>query len=74
MKTYRIRVEKTQVGYYSVECKSLEEAKAQGEYQMFMNPHETMQFNKCEEVRLPKETMIIDQDYLEFTNKGEKNG
>ena len=39
-----------------------------------MNPHETMQFNKCEEVRLPKETMIIDQDYLEFTNKGEKNG
>ena len=29
MKTYMIRVEKTQVGYYNIKCKSLEEAEAQ---------------------------------------------
>tara|TARA_R110002020_G_scaffold221523_2_gene429579 strand:+ start:561 stop:785 length:225 start_codon:yes stop_codon:yes gene_type:complete len=74
MKTYTIRVEKTQVGYYNVQCKSLEEAKAQAEYQMTVNSQMTIHFDKCEEINLPKESMIIDQDYLEFTNKGEKNG
>tara|TARA_R110002153_G_scaffold8388_2_gene36090 strand:+ start:1593 stop:1817 length:225 start_codon:yes stop_codon:yes gene_type:complete len=68
MKTYTIRVEKTQVGYYSIKCKSLEEAKAQAKYQMSVNPKETMQFDKCEEVTLPK-VHIVDRDYLEITDK-----
>jgi len=68
MKTYMIRVEKTQVGYYNIKCKSLDEAKAQAEYQMAVNPKETMQFDKCEEVTLPK-VHIVDRDYLEITDK-----
>ena len=68
MKTYSIRVEKTQVGYYSIKCKSLEEAESQAKYQMAVNPKETMQFDKCEEVKMPK-VQIIDRDYLEITDK-----
>ena len=68
MKTYTIRVEKTQVGYYTFKSKSLEEAEAQAKYQMAVNPKETMQFAKCEEVTLPK-VNIIDRDYLEITGK-----
>ena len=68
MKTYTIRVEKTQVGYYNIKCKSLEEAESQAKYQMAVNPKETMQFDKCEEVTLPK-VHIVDRDYLEITDK-----
>ena len=68
MKTYSIRVEKTQVGYYSIKCKSLEEAQEQAKYQMAVNPKETMQFVKCEEVTLPK-THVVDKEYLEITGK-----
>ena len=68
MKTYMIRVEKTQVGYYSIKCKSLEEAKEQAKYQMAVNPKETVQFDKCEEVTLPK-VYVVDRDYLEITDK-----
>ena len=68
MKTYTIRVEKTQVGYYNIKCKSLEEAESQAKYQMAVNPKETMQFDKCEEVKMPK-VQIVDRDYLEITDK-----
>ncbi len=68
MKTYMIRVEKTQVGYYSIKCKSLEEAESQAKYQMAVNPKETMQFDKCEQVKLPK-VHVVDKDYLEITGK-----
>ncbi len=69
MKIYNIRCEKTQIGYYSVECKSLEEAKAQAEYQMAVNPQSTINLDKCEEVAMPPKSMIIDTDCLEFTDK-----
>jgi len=68
MKTYTIRVEKTQVGYYNIKCKSLKEAESQAKYQMAVNPKETMQFDKCEEVTMPK-VHIVDRDYLEITDK-----
>ena len=68
MKTYTIRVEKTQVGYYTFKCKSLEEAEAQAKYQMAVNPKETTQFAKCEEVKMPK-VHIVDRDFLENTGK-----
>jgi hypothetical protein len=69
MKTYNIRCEKTQIGYYNVQCKSLEEAKTQAEYQMAVNPQSTIKLDKCEEVVMPPESMVIDQDYLKFTDK-----
>lgn len=68
MKTYTIRYEKTQVGYYTFKCKSLEEAEAQAKYQMAVNPKETIESGKCEEVTLPK-IHTIDRDYLEITGK-----
>ena len=74
METYMIRVQKKQVGYYSIKCKSLDEAKAQAEYQMAVNPKETVEFVKCEEVTLPK-VQIVDQSHQEITDKdwlGEK--
>jgi len=68
MKTYTIRYEKTQVGYYTFKCKSLEEAEAQAKYQMAVNPKETIESDKCEEVTLPK-IQTIGRDYLEITGK-----
>jgi hypothetical protein len=68
MKTYMIRVEKTQIGYYNIKCKSLDEAKAQSEYQMAVNPKETVEFIKCEEVTLPK-VQIVNEGYEELTSK-----
>lgn len=68
METYMIRVQKKQVGYYSIKCKSLDEAKAQAEYQMAVNPKETVEFVKCEEVTLPK-VQIVDQSHQEITDK-----
>jgi len=68
MKTYMIRVEKTQVGYYNIKCKSLDEAKAQAEYQMAVSPKETVEFIKCEEVITRREPMVI-ESYNEITDK-----
>jgi len=68
MQNYTIRVEKTQVGYYNIKCKSLDEAKAQAEYQIAVNPKETIQFIKCEEVKLPN-VQVVDQSYQEITDK-----
>jgi len=69
MKTYMIRCEKTSIGYYNIKCKSLEEAKAQAKYQMAVSPKTVMENEKCEEIILPKESMVI-QPYNEFTGKG----
>jgi hypothetical protein len=63
-----IRVEKTQVGYYNIKCKSIDEAESQAKYQMAVNPKETIEFVKCEEVALPK-VQIVDQSYQEITDK-----
>jgi len=68
METYMIRVEKTQVGYYNIKCKSIDEAESQAKYQMAVNPKETIEFVKCEEVALPK-VQIVDQSYQEITDK-----
>ena len=65
MKTYVIRCEKTQIGYFSFKCRSINEAKAQAKYQMAVNPKQTIQFDKCEEVKIPK-PYIIDEDYKQL--------
>ena len=75
MKTYNLRVTSTQVKYCSVTAKSLKEAVAQADYQLLVNPPRlidgTIEENKTYEiVDLPEEPMLIDQKYLEFTDKG----
>ena len=77
METYHLRVTSTQVKYCSVTAKSLEEAVAQAEYQMLVNPVTELdgtikQIKSYELVNLPDKPMIIDQDYLEFTGKEKK--
>ena len=74
MKTFIIRAEKTQVGYYTIKCKSLEEAAAQAKYLMEVSPKTVIEFEKCEEIILPEKVMVIDQHYQEFTGKEKKNG
>ena len=74
METYIIRAEKKTIGYYEITAKSLEEAKAQAMYQMAVRPMTAMETSTCDEVKLPKEAMVIDEDYLEFTNKEKKDG
>ena len=74
MKTYHLRVTKTQVKYCSVTTKSLEEAIAQSDYQMLINPPTEIdgtikEIKSYELVELPNEPMMIEQ-YNEFT--GEK--
>ena len=74
MKTYNLRVTRKQVKYCSVTAKSLEEAIAQADYQLLVNPETetdgTVKEIKTHElVNLPKEPMVIDQDYLEFTGE-----
>lgn len=69
MNTYIIRAEKKLVGYYVVKTKSLEEAKAQALYQMAVRPTTVVETASCDEIKLPEESMVIDEDYLEFTDK-----
>ena len=71
METYIIRCEKTEVGYYRIKCKSLEEAKAQAKYQMAVSPKTVTEYEKQEEIILPQESMVI-QPYNEFTDKEKK--
>ena len=73
MKTYAIRAEKKQIGYYTIKCKSLEEAKAQAKYQMAVSPKTVTEWEKQEEIILPQESIVI-QPYNEFTNKEKKDG
>jgi len=73
MKTYHLRVTKTQVKYCSVTTKSLEEAIAQADYQMLVNPPTEIdgtikEIKSYELVELPNEPMVIEQ-YNEFTGK-----
>jgi hypothetical protein len=74
MDTYIIRAEKKLVGYYVVKTKSLEEAKAQALYQMAVRPTTAVETASCDEIKLPEESMVIDEDYLEFTDKEKKDG
>lgn len=79
LKNYKLRVTSTQVKYCNVTAKSLEEAVAQAEYQMLVNPvteldGTTKQIKCYELVDLPNEPMIIDEEYLEFTDKERNNG
>ena len=79
LQTYNLRVTSTKVKYCSVTAKSLEEAVAQADYQMLVNPVTEVdgtikQIKSYELVNTPDEPMIIDQDYLEFTDKEKKNG
>tara|TARA_A100000172_G_C2949747_1_gene78678 strand:- start:257 stop:466 length:210 start_codon:yes stop_codon:yes gene_type:complete len=60
MKVYNIRAERQQVGYYSIKCKSLEEAKRQALYQMAVNPKTVIEFEKCTEIILPEEAQVIE--------------
>ena len=46
MKTYVIRAERKLVGYYTIKCKSLEEAKAQAKYQMAVSPKTVTEYEK----------------------------
>jgi len=73
METYIIRAEKKTTGYYTIKAKSLEEAKAQALYQMAVRPTTAIKTSICDEVKLPKESMVIDKDYLEFTDKEKTN-
>ena len=68
MKTYVIRAERKVVGYYTINCKSLEEAKAQARYQMAVSPKTVTEYEKQEEIILPKEPMFIESTN-EFTGK-----
>ena len=73
MKTYHLRVTKTQVKYCSVTTKSLEEAIAQADYQMLVNLTTEIdgtikEIKSYELIELPSEPMVIEQ-YNEFTGK-----
>ena len=72
MKTYVIRGERTSIGYYTIKCKSLEEAKRQAKYQMDVSPKTVLQEEKYEEIILP-ETMEVEW-YNQFTGKEKNNG
>jgi len=60
MKTYTIRAERKQVGYYSIKAKSLEEAKAQALYQLSVRSTTAFEIEKCEEIELPVEPITVD--------------
>ena len=73
MKTYHLRVTKTKVKYCSVTAKSLEEAIAQADYQMLVNPPTEIdgtikEIKSYELVDLPNESMVI-EPYNELTGK-----
>jgi len=70
MKTYHLRVTKKQVKYCSVTAKSLEEAIAQTDYQMLVNPPTEIdgtikEIKSYELVELPDKPMLI-EPYNEF--------
>tara|TARA_Y100000592_G_scaffold771_1_gene1236 strand:+ start:1021 stop:1260 length:240 start_codon:yes stop_codon:yes gene_type:complete len=73
MKTYHLRVTKKQVKYCSVTAKSLEEAVAQAEYQMLVNPTKEIdgtikEIKSFELVDLPIEPIVV-ESYNEFAGK-----
>ena len=73
MKTYHLRVTNKQVKYCSVTAKSLEEAIAQADYQMLVNPPTEVdgtikEIKSYELVELPNEPMVI-EPYNELTGK-----
>ena len=73
MKTYHLRVTKKQVKYCSVTAKSLEEAVAQAEYQMLVNPTKEIdgtikEIKSFELVDLPIEPIVV-ESYNEFVGK-----
>ena len=73
MKTYHLRVTNKQVKYCSVTAKSLEEAIAQADYQMLVNPPTEIdgtikEIKSYELVELPNEPMVI-EPYNELTGK-----
>lgn len=73
MITYHLRVTKKQVKYCSVTAKSLEEAIAQADYQMLVNPPTEIdgtikEIKSYELVELPSEPMVI-EPYNELTGK-----
>tara|TARA_R100000458_G_scaffold57373_1_gene63485 strand:- start:478 stop:711 length:234 start_codon:yes stop_codon:yes gene_type:complete len=74
MKTYIIRAEKKLIGYYVIEAKSLEEAEAQALYQMSVRPTTAIETATCDEIILPKESMVISESHQELTNKEKKDG
>ena len=70
MKTYHLRVTKKQVKYCSVTAKSLEEAIAQADYQILVNPTTEIdgtikEIKSYELVELPDKPMLI-EPYNEF--------
>ncbi len=76
MKTYHLRVTKTQVKYCSVTTKSLEEAIAQADYKMLVDPPKEIdgtikEIKSYELVELPEKPMLV-EPYNEFTK--EKKG
>ena len=66
MKTYIIRAEKKLIGYYVIEAKSLE--------QMSVRPTTAIETATCDEIILPKESMVISESHQELTNKEKKDG
>ena len=74
MKTYNLRVTTKLVKYCKVTAKSLEEAVAQAEYQMLVNPPTEIdgtikEIKSYELVDLPAQPLVVDQEHLEFTGK-----
>ena len=70
MKTYNLRVTKKQIKYCSVTAKSLEEAIAQADYQILVNPTTEIdgtikEIKSYELVELPDKPMLI-EPYNEF--------
>tara|TARA_R100000231_G_scaffold117024_1_gene87260 strand:+ start:491 stop:724 length:234 start_codon:yes stop_codon:yes gene_type:complete len=65
MKTYNLRVTKKQIKYCSVIAKSLEEAIAQADYQILVNPPREIdgaikEIKSYELVELPDKPMVIE--------------
>jgi predicted dinucleotide-binding enzyme len=75
MKTYNLRVTKKQIKYCSVTAKSLEEAIAQADYQILVNPATEIdgtikEIKSYELVELPDKPMVI-EPYNEFIKENE---
>ena len=75
MKTYNLRVTKKQLKYCSVTAKSLEEAIAQADYQILVNPTTEIdgtikEIKSYELVELPDKPMVI-EPYNEFIKENE---
>tara|TARA_Y100001972_G_scaffold104017_1_gene130703 strand:- start:87 stop:320 length:234 start_codon:yes stop_codon:yes gene_type:complete len=75
MKTYNLRVTKKQIKYCSVTAKSLEEAIAQADYQILVNPTTEIdgtikEIKSYELVELPDKPMVI-EPYNEFIKENE---